>query len=352
CLRDGSISIGIDTRLLLSFDIEANLVASIFPMPPFTKAVQVVAEPEPIKEVRSVHIFGAGQSILELKNTEPIDHRALSALSQEIITDTLNLTQSLIQDRYSLIEEWIREFENSVKCGILKCLASNDITVSPRSYELFGNFVFKCIVELETLMELLDVIDERAAYIFTPRNYTKLDEPMTQKKKYYKHLALSFGGLCEFEVRGFCAVRFELLSTGIKTWSGRWRDWMDSCCQVLVFLICEDIKPYIPKQHYFYQTQIAKSTEKPVLNELSQSIPQLDASEDKNSKDIASKSRETSKNEINENLTSKFAGIRVLLEAASQLEEFLCRSKILVADELQFIWICGRMHLENKIEIG
>ncbi|KAJ3016290.1 UNVERIFIED_CONTAM: hypothetical protein HDU68_012285 [Siphonaria sp. JEL0065] len=199
----------------------------------------------------------------------PIDHRALEMISKELISDTLESAQALLIDRQTLIGQWVEEFEVSVKQGLWKLMqepvattilkspaatnANKGSDVASSSLPAFPHTVRQLHAGFEAALQMLSLISQRAAYTFHP-SLTPISARFSdttsaaatnnnlEKSLYYKQIAATSYGTCEFEIRGFTAIRCTLLHTGMEMWVGRWKEWVHECVSVLLEKGCTELK--------------------------------------------------------------------------------------------------------------
>ncbi|ORY28744.1 hypothetical protein BCR33DRAFT_724936 [Rhizoclosmatium globosum] len=271
-----------------------------FPYPPFVAQLEIVAYPDPTRVSKTIetvlstwldehpiNLFPEskvitsqsptleGDQTIRIFTTTPIDHRALSMLSKELITDTLESTTALLLDRQQLINQWVIEFESSVSQGVWVLLQnltaqttssvafnstrssiSSTSSDTPREStatnalpsiqapQSFINTLQQIQTGFSSAIHLLSLISQRAAYTFNPGLIAPNNRFPTasEKSAYYKMLASSGNGTCNLELRGFCAVRCSLLQTGVEMWIARWHDWIEQCVGVLLEKCCDDVR--------------------------------------------------------------------------------------------------------------
>ncbi|KAJ3243550.1 hypothetical protein HDU78_000365 [Chytriomyces hyalinus] len=256
-LRDGGITVAMDTRLFIKMKKCESLVGKVRPAP-FVDTVEIVADPSPesVQEVvasafatliedRSFALVpaegvalsnAAATTTIKNPSSRPLEHGALAMMAQELVSDTYESTRALLRDRVTLVQEWIREFEaaTTVEASLMETVRLFEtVPLSLSNADARLSAFNTCVID--TLSKLA-LIETRAKYTFT----STVEAATDGFKMNAKQAAAAFvKGFCDLEVRGFVAVRCQLLHVGVVMWAGRWRDWLDHVCQVMVEQLCE-----------------------------------------------------------------------------------------------------------------
>ncbi|KAJ3231719.1 hypothetical protein HDU81_003563 [Chytriomyces hyalinus] len=265
-LRDGGVTVAMDTRLLIKMKkCESSsvvvVVGKVRPAP-FVETVEIVADPSPesVQEVvtrafgvliedRSFALVSGGEDVAlsnlpspaptSASNTpnnptsRPLEHGALAMMAQELVSDTFESTRALLRDRVTLVQEWIHEFESAVQSSLMETL--REFETSPLSLTNADTRLSAFNKLITATFTTLALIETRAKYTFTSTFESSSTDGGGGLKMNAKQAAAAFvKGFCDLEVRGFIAVRCQLLHVGVIMWAGRWRDWLDHVCQVVV----------------------------------------------------------------------------------------------------------------------
>ncbi|KAJ3407457.1 hypothetical protein HDU80_008640 [Chytriomyces hyalinus] len=257
-LRDGGITVAMDTRLFIKMK-KCESLGKVRPAP-FVDTVEIVADPSPeiVQEVvtsafatliedRSFALVpaegvalsnAAATTAIKNPTSRPLEHGALAMMAQELVSDTYESTRALLRDRVTLVQEWIREFEAAAtvveEASLMETVRSFETAPLSLSNADARLSAFNTCV-IDTLSKLA-LIETRAKYTFTSTVEAATDGFKMNAKQ---AAAASVKGFCDLEVRGFVAVRCQLLHVGVVMWAGRWRDWLDHLCQVMVEQLCE-----------------------------------------------------------------------------------------------------------------
>ncbi|KAI8833140.1 hypothetical protein BJ741DRAFT_612972 [Chytriomyces cf. hyalinus JEL632] len=259
-LRDGGITVAMDTRLFIKMK-KCESLGKVRPGP-FVDTVEIVADPSP-ETVQQVvtSAFGtliedgsfalvpgedvalsnaaAATTLNTIKNptSRPLEHGALAMMAQELVSDTYESTRALLRDRVTLVQEWIREFEGAttvVEESLMETVRLFEtVPLSLSNADARLSAFNTCVIDT---FSKLTLIETRAKYTFTSTVEAATDGFKMNAKQ---AAAASVKGFCDLEVRGFVAVRCQLLHVGVVMWAGRWRDWLDHLCQVMVEQLCE-----------------------------------------------------------------------------------------------------------------
>ncbi|KAJ3334521.1 hypothetical protein HDU83_001158, partial [Entophlyctis luteolus] len=193
------------------------------------------------------------------RQTNPVDHRALELQAEELVEDSIAAAQAFMDDRQQLVAQWVREFEVSSADG------GGTAWLCMQRLEQGTADVLECIAALDDALRQLELIEQRAGYVFARTVCATRPPPVNNhgdnsgsilqhqhvrlRREYYKQVAASWGGICEYEVRGFAAIHCGLVRDGVMEWSAKWHEWIEECAQFLVGRCCHQIRACLQETH-------------------------------------------------------------------------------------------------------